>query len=242
MGDMNGNIQVFRQHDVAHGLHCLARRRLALDAQQAAGHAFVHAPSLGKVRVFAMVYKHKAQVGSIFHDAPHNLCILQRAAIVGNGHAARFLEFGQRRHLFALEADGCGGYGEQARPVRVTLACAVQHESGDAGRIVDGLCVGHAHDCAKAAARGGFQTGSDVFLVFKAGFAQMHVGVDATGHEHKPLRVENLAAGRGLMVSGRGHGDNFAVIRQQIHRGFKVTGVFDVKAHARPPSLRVASR
>lgn len=69
MGDMHGHAKIFRQHDVAHGLIGLASGGLAFNAEQAAGHAFVHAPALCQLRVFAVVYEHQIKVRAVFHDA-----------------------------------------------------------------------------------------------------------------------------------------------------------------------------
>lgn len=97
------------------------------------------------------------------------------------------------------------------------------------------------HITAQSRPSRGLKAGGDVFLVFKARFAQVHVGINATGHEHKASGVKNFAAVVS-MVACRGHGDNLAVPHQQVYRGFKVACVLYQEAHARAPSLRVASR
>ena len=242
VGNVHGQLQVLGQHDVARGLYGLARRRLALDAQQPAGHALVHAPAPGQMRVFAVVDEGEVEVGRVFHNPAHQLGALQGAAVVGHGHAARSLKLGQRGQFLALEPHAGCGHGVEARAVGVAVAGALQHKGGDAGRIVDRPGVGHAHDRAKAAARCRLQTGGDVFLIFIARFAQVSMRVRKTGHEGKALGLKNFAAFRRRAVSGRGHGQNFAVFDQQVHRGFQVAGIFDAKFHARPPSRRVASR
>ena len=111
----------------------------------------MHEPSARKVRVFAMVDKDQAEIRSVFHNAAHKLGVFQGAAVIGHGHAARLLEFGQGSHHFSLQADGGRRNGEEPGAVRVALPCPVQHMAGNAGRIIDRFGVGHAHDRAKAA-------------------------------------------------------------------------------------------
>ena len=74
---------------------------------------------------------------------------------------------------------------------------------------------------AKTAPRRSLKARGDVFLVFKAGFAQVHVGIGAAGHQHEALRVKNLAAVVAVVASG-GHGNYFAVPHQQVNGGIKV--------------------
>lgn len=66
---MHRHIEVFGQHDVARGLHGLADAGLPLDAQQAAGRAFVHQPASAQKGVLAMINENQAQVGRVFHDS-----------------------------------------------------------------------------------------------------------------------------------------------------------------------------
>ena len=219
VGDVHGQVQIFGQHDVAGGLHGLAHRGLALDAQAAAEGTFVHDPAAGQGAVLAVIDEGQAQVGAVFHDAAQQFGAGHGTAVIGDGHATGVLELLQGGHLFTGQAHGGGGDGAEARTVGMGLGGAVQHETGDAGVVVDGLGVGHAHDRTETAAGGGFQAGIDVFLVFEAGLAQVDVGVHHAGHEDQAAGVHDLAAfGRGV-VAGGGHGHDLAVPHQQVNGG-----------------------
>ena len=100
-----------------------------------------------------MVNEREAQVGPVFHDAAHHFGAGQRAAVVGDGRAARLLQLGQRGQFLALEPYGGRRHGVEARAVGVAFPRAVEHEARDGGIVVDRPGVGHAHDRAEAAAR-----------------------------------------------------------------------------------------
>ena len=98
---MDVMIAKFREQNIAHHDHFLARRRPARQSEQRAPVAFVDHAVADEIVILAMIEHRQADHARVFDGATHQLMILNAVAIVGDRDHAGLRERTDRREFFA---------------------------------------------------------------------------------------------------------------------------------------------
>ena len=129
----------------------------------------------------------------VLHRPAHQLGVHHRLAVVGDGHAARFLELPHLGQLLAAEPPGDGA--DRVDPHHARRSRAVDDELGHRAAVVGRRGVRHRADGGEPARRRGARPGGDVLFVLLPRLAQVGVQIDEARHHPLPAHVDHPNAG-----------------------------------------------
>ena len=133
-----------RDPDVAIEHDRLRLARYSGKPEAGCGLALIHDAAAGEVRIFQVVYDQCVEVARVGEGVPHHLRALQRAATLGEGDRAGFLQQAELGELLAGEPARHRCHRVDADDGRVARAA---EDEIDQRRIVDHrIGVGHRHD------------------------------------------------------------------------------------------------
>ncbi len=195
--DVHARAGVQRQHAVARHQHVLGQRRRAAKPQRLGHRARVHARRLDERLVLFVKRQRQIELRRALHRLDHERLVHQRDAVVGK---ARRTGRGQALHVDDLLAGKVLTDGSAGQHIDVAARTLVEHVAQRLC-VVDGrLGVRHAHDRREPAARRRGRAGFDVFLVFEARIAEMHMHVHQAGRHDAALRLHDALVVVGALV------------------------------------------
>ena len=180
------------QRDVAGSHDVFGRGRHARQTQDHRDEPFVHDAALGQLAHFGMIQNWLVEHLAVFECPAHQLGVVDRGAIVAEGHGAGLHElanFGQFL-AFAILADA--GHDEH---VALIGPGGQMLDELDRGLGVDRrLGVGNAGDRSESAGDRGAGAGEDGFVLFATWLAEVHMHVDQARRDDLPLGVDRAAS------------------------------------------------
>jgi hypothetical protein len=211
------------QDDVADHLELLGGAAHPPQSQTGRRFPLVHASAGGQEKVLAMVHHREVEDPGVFHRPPHDLTVLHRSAVVGDGDDPRRPHLSDFRQLFAPGTHGDGARGKDVHQARI--GGSLQNEPGDGGVVVDGSRIGHADDAGEASCRCRAGAREHGLLVFPARLAKVHVHVDEARCDHTACDVDDLAALAGGQLP---HSNHFPVFEEDVRLPIQILGrVYD---------------
>jgi len=217
VSQVDGQVQVLGEQDIPRDLDAFGDGRLALESEPAAECGFVDAGGARHARLFAVVDDHPAQVCCVLHAAAQCFRAGQWQAVVGKGDASGFGQLGHGGEFRAVKPARQRSHGMQARPVRPGRGGLVEHEARDGGVVVDRAGVGHGEHGAETTMGRSCQAGTDFFLVFVSGLAQMRMDVDKRREQGQSVGVDMSGALVGIVFVAGEQGLDPAVGHEQIY-------------------------
>jgi hypothetical protein len=184
-----------RQQHVPLDHHGLGRARPAAQPQQRGHGPFVHRGLLGEAGLLAVVDHGQRERLRVLQRAAHDARAGDGTPVVRDRDAAGLAQVAVLGQLLAPRpardgADRVDAHGALG-------ARALQDRARDAGRVVDGLGVGHRADGREPARGRRPGAGRDRLLVLAARLGQVRVQVDEAGAHHATAHVDR---GRALRL------------------------------------------
>ena len=190
VADVNGERKAFGKADLARDDDVLGGADAALEPRQRGIIALVDDAPVHQRSVLAVAEAFQPEIGGIHHGVCHEAGGQDAFAVLGQGHGARRLHRADRGEVFPFlplrdRADG-------THLAQIHFLRAVDDVGDDHLVVRDGPGVGHAADLRESASDRRRAARSDVLLLFKSRFAEMHVHVDESGKDRQPRAVDAL--------------------------------------------------
>jgi len=203
------------EQEIARDHELLGFGRYARQAKGRRDDARVHR-SAAQARLLAVLHQDRVQHFRILKRLAHHRCIGDANTIIRKGHGAALLHQRQlgQFHSFATLGDSADRIDiGQPHPLRLAqdkfnLPLIIQRRLG----------IGHAADAGESARNGRGRPGGDVFLLFVARLAKVHVNVDQTRRDQAIGGVDHPI---GLVP--RRHGGDFAFFDKNIAPAFDIS-------------------
>ena len=197
--------RLLRQHGVPGHHQLLSDGGPAVDAQLAGDPALVHGVVLHHVRVLTV--GENSEVLAVGQDqaVPHQVGILYRHPVVGQGHRARRLQGLKISEFLPLLSPGHCADGPDMDAAG--LSRLLLNEVDPLRGIGDRPGVGHTGDRGKSSVGGCRRAGLNGLLILKAGLPQVHVHIHQAGtYRQAPgvndlrVRLSDIAADDGYLA------------------------------------------
>ena len=190
VADMHGYAEAFREADLAGDAHVLRGAGDSFQSRQRGIVALVDDSAVRELLVLAVTEAFHVKPAGVFHGEPHQTGAFHRLAVVGDRHGARFFHLPDIRQLFpflSLRNGADGTHFAEIYFLRAMADIAYHHLV-----VRDRRGVRHTANLRKAALYGRLAAAFDVFLVFEAGFSQMHVHINEPGEYVQAFRVDDF--------------------------------------------------